>query len=289
MKKCSKFTVQAETSLLPFLRECFPAKSRNHVKGLLTRGQIHIDGKQETHYAKALLPGQVIEVLSAAPEADFETGFPIIFEDDDILVIDKPQGMLSISTDKERERTAYHIITDYVKFKNSSARIFIVHRLDRDTSGIMLFAKNEQMKQQLQENWESLVSYRGYAAVVEGMLEKPEGQIVSWLKQTRTLVVYSSRQSGDGKKAVTNYNTIASGGAYSLLQISLETGRKNQIRVHMKEMGHPVAGDKKYGAAANPLNRLALHANCLTLTNPISGEPMRFESDIPSSFLQLVN
>jgi len=289
LKKCSKFTVQTETSLLPFLRECFPAKSRNHVKGLLTRGQIHIDGKQETHYAKVLLPGQVVEVLSTAPEADFEIGFPIIFEDDDILVIDKPQGMLSISTDKERERTAYHIITDYVKFKNDAARIFIVHRLDRDTSGIMLFAKNEQMKQKLQENWESLVSYRGYVAVVEGMLEKPEGQIVSWLKQTRTLVVYSSKLSGDGKKAVTNYKTITSGGAYSLLQISLETGRKNQIRVHMKEMGHPIAGDKKYGAAANPLNRLALHANCLALTNPISGESMRFESDIPSGFLQLVN
>lgn len=285
MKERLSFTVKTESALLPFLRDCFPAKSRNYVKGLLSRGQVYVDGSAQTHYALPLHAGQVVNIWPAAADTGAAMGFPVIYEDDDIIVIDKPHGMLSIAIDTERENTAYHIVTSYVKSLDSSNRIFIVHRLDRDTSGIMLFAKTEAMKSMLQEDWDSLAVHRGYIAVVEGSPEESEGQIVSWLKQTKTLLVYSSRQKGDGKKAITNYRTIQGNRAYSLMDISLETGRKNQIRVHMSELGHPVAGDKKYRAKTNPLGRLGLHAVSLSVTNPVSGEEMRFESKIPSEFL----
>lgn len=284
MKGNKSFTVRDETTLLPFLRESFPSKSRNYVKGLLGRGQVQVDGATQTHYALALHPGQLVEIVHVSADTEVTAAFPIIYEDGDIIVIDKPQGMLSIATEREREKTAYHMVTDYVKSSGESNRVFIVHRLDRDTSGVMLFAKSEAMKDLLQERWEELVTNRGYVALVEGVPEKEKGQIVSWLKQTRTLVVYSSKYSGDGKKAVTNYETLMSGNTHSLMKISIETGRKNQIRVHMSEMGHPVAGDKKYGAKTNPIGRLALHAASLTVTHPVSGETMCFKSKVPPGF-----
>lgn len=287
MNEKLQFPVTDADTLLPFLRGCFKAKSRNYVKGILARGQVYIDGKAETHYARELRPGQIVEVRMGAAAAETGPAFPIIYEDDNIVVIDKPHGMLSISTDKESERTAYHLITDYVKSRNGASRVFIVHRLDRDTSGVMLFAKNERMKTLLQDEWDELVTRRGYTAVVEGEPPEGEGQIVSWLKQTRTLLVYSSDRSGDGKKAVTNYTVLQSGGGYSLLDVTLETGRKNQIRVHMSDMGNPVAGDKKYGAKTDPLKRLGLHASELALINPITGEAMVFKSKVPPAFSRL--
>jgi len=283
-----KFKVTTETTLLPFLQNCFPKKSRNYVKGLLTRGQVRIGNTIAKHYAIGLRPGQVVTVLAAQSQVQTGPEISVIYEDDDIIVIDKPCGMLSISTDKEKEATAYHAVTDLVKSRSAQNRVFIVHRLDRETSGVMLFAKTELMKNLLQENWDELVTHRGYAAVVEGEPKNPEGRIVSWLLQTKTLLVYSSKTPGDGKKAITNYKTVKTSGEYSLLDVSLETGRKNQIRVHMKDLGNPVVGDKKYGAAIDPLKRLGLHASGLIVKHPVSGEIMRFEAKIPVSFMRLV-
>ena len=214
-----------------------------------------------------------------------KTRLPIIYEDSDIIVVDKPAGMLSVSTDRESENTAYRIISDYMKSKRG--RIFIVHRLDRDTSGVMLFAKSQQIKLILQNNWENMAIKREYIAVVEGDVRVRERSIKSWLKQTKTLLVYSSKREGDGKLAVTNYKAVKTSHKYSLLEISLETGRKNQIRVHMKDIGHPIAGDKKYGSVTNPLRRLGLHASGLTVRHPASGEEMRFESAVPTVFTRL--
>ena len=284
MKKDLKFEVDTEDTLLPFLLSRFGGKSRNYVKGILKRGQIMVDGQSCTDYARRLAPGQQVCVMREAPEVKTELGFSIIYEDDDLIAIDKPAGMLAVATDDERENTAYHMVTDYMKAKVRPGRIFIVHRLDRETSGVLLFAKSERIKHALQENWNDAVITRGYVAVVEGEPAAAERTIKSWLRQTRTLLVYSSKNEGDGKLAVTNYKTVKTANKYSLLDISLETGRKNQIRVHMKDIGHPVAGDKKYGAVADPLGRLGLHASVLIIKHPVSGEVMRFEAGAPGVF-----
>lgn len=285
MKNNSEFEVTSADTLLPFLLASFSGKSRNYVKGLLRRGQITVDGRSCTDYARPLAPGTRVCVLKDAPAGD-ELGFPVIYEDDDIIVIDKPAGMLAVSTDSVQEYTAFYIVNEYLSSRNRAGRAFIVHRLDRDTSGVMLLAKNERVKLALQEDWNESVIRRGYVALVEGQVTEPSGTIRSWLKQTKTFMVYSSGREGDGKLAITSYKTRRVSEHYSLLDISLETGRKNQIRVHMKEMGHPVAGDKKYGATTNPLGRLGLHASELSLKHPVTGETMRFEASTPPAFLK---
>lgn len=282
------FEVREETQLLAFLLERYRGKSRNYVKALLGRGQVTVGGKSVTQFNVKLKPGQQVEVLRDAPNR-IKPPFPIVYEDEQLIVINKPAGMLSIATDAEKERTAYHLLTEYVRAGNPDSRIFIVHRLDRETSGILLFAKDEGMKLALQDNWSELVTRRGYLAVVEGRVDVPGGKIKSWLKQTKTLLVYSAAKDGEGQEAITNYKTIQAGEEYSLLDISLETGRKNQIRVHMKDIGHPVAGDRKYCAKTDPMKRLALHAHLLILRHPYTGESMHFEAKMPGVFSSILN
>jgi len=253
------------------------------------RGQVLVDGESCKDYARLLLPGQQITVLHKAPVLSAKPNIPIIYEDDDMIVIDKPVGILSISTDKEHTNTAYYIMNEYMKSRAKSGRIFIVHRLDRETSGVMLLAKNERTKYALQERWDELTLRRGYIAVVEGNVSPSEGKITSWLKQTKTLLVYSSKTKGDGKLAVTKYCTLQSTERHSLLDISLETGRKNQIRVHMKDMEHPIVGDKKYGALTNPIGRLCLHASVLAIKHPATGEELSFESVVPCDFMKVMS
>lgn len=281
------FEARDKTDLLPFLLVCFGGKSRNYVKALLRRGQVLVNGTRVIQFNAPLMPGARVEVLLSAPSR-ITLPFPLIYEDEDFIVIDKPAGVLSISTDTEKECTAYHILTDYVRGRNPGSRLFVVHRLDRETSGLLLFVKNEALKRTLQENWLRLAALRGYLAVVEGRVDEPNGTVKSWLKQTKTLLVYSSFREGDGKEAVTNYQPIHSGVAYSLLNLSLQTGRKNQIRVHMKDIGHPVAGDRKYGAKTDPMKRLGLHAHLLTLHHPLTGREMKFESAMPQVFSSLL-
>ena len=286
MIKNSEYIVETETTLLPFLLACLSNKSRNYAKGVLKRGQIIVDGKVCTDYACTLKAGQRVEITQGQPQSDYKMSIPVIYEDDDLLVIDKPAGMLSVATDTEKEKTAYHIATEYVKSFRKTARLFIVHRLDRETSGVLLFAKSEKIKLVLQENWEENALRRGYIAVVEGDVKPPEGRISSWLKQTKTLLVYSGVREGDGKLAVTDYKVTRSNESYSTLEISLQTGRKNQIRVHMKDLGFPVAGDKKYGAKTDPIKRLALHAHILEIKHPTAGEAVTFQAKPPKSFVK---
>ena len=210
----------------------------------------------------------------------------IIYEDKELLVVNKPAKLLTISTNNEKEKTLFHKVITYVKKKNQ--KVFIVHRLDKDTSGIVVFAKSESLKKKLQDNWDNLAKIREYVAVVEGHPIKNEGIVSSYLKETKTLYVYSSSKRGDGKKAITHYRKIAGNDKYTMLVINIDTGRKNQIRVHMKDLDCPIVGDKKYEAKSNPINRMALHANKLVLINPKTNKEMTFETDIPNNFINLI-
>ncbi|MNP13644.1 Ribosomal large subunit pseudouridine synthase D [compost metagenome] len=253
---------------------------------MLARGQISVNGRAETAYNFPLQPGQTVTVSKdkIVEEAPL-VGLRIMYEDEDIIVVYKEAGLLSVASSQENELTAYRQLTAHVREKNPNNRIFVVHRLDRDTSGVMMFAKNEVVKQTLQNSWQDMVKERTYIALVEGKIKKSEGTITSWLKESSTLKMYSSPHANDGQLAITHYKTIQTNSYFSLLEVNLETGRKNQIRVHMQDIGHPVAGDKKYGAKTKTIGRLGLHAQILAFEHPTKGEVMTFKSDIPKTFL----
>lgn len=281
------FSVNEEAELLPFLLENMKKNSRNSVKSMLTRGQVSVNGRTVTKHNHLLHPGQKVEILAnkAALNESKLTGLTIIYEDDAIIVIDKEASLLSMAAKDKNERTAFSEVSAYVRRQDPRQRVFIVHRLDRDTSGVLLFAKSEEVKIALQDHWDEVVKERIYTALVEGNVRKDSGTIKSWLKETRTYKVYSNPTDNGGQLAITHYKKIRSNRQYSLLEVKLETGRKNQIRVHMEEIGHPVVGDKKYGSTVNPIKRLGLHATALTIIHPITKEVMKFESAIPSSFI----
>lgn len=209
----------------------------------------------------------------------------IIYEDKEILVVNKPSGILTVSTPKEKEKTLFHEVSDYVKKSNPKAKVFIIHRLDKDTSGIVMFAKNQNIKYMYQNAWDKIVLKRGYVAVVNGKLNNKQDTIKSYLKETKTLFVYSSNKK-DGKLAITSYKVLKENKKYSMLDIEIKTGRKNQIRVHMKDINHPILGDKKYGIKDN-VKRLMLHANELILINPKTKKKMEFICNVPSIFENL--
>lgn len=281
----TEYVVTESAGLLEFLLQNLSGKSRNNVKSLLTHKEVSVDGQIVTQYDYKLKPGQTIRLVPSWNQRQMQKTLPdILYEDDELIVVNKPAGLLSIATEQEKAHTAYHLLTEYVKQYNPKGRIFAVHRLDRETSGVLMVAKNERIKLALQNSWADLVSERGYLAVVEGQLQEKSGRIRSFLKETKTMLVYSSGVEGDGQEAVTMYQVIGETKDYSLLKIQLETGRKNQIRVHMKELGHPVAGDKKYGAATDPLRRLGLHAYRLKLEHPFTHQTMCFEAPMPKEF-----
>lgn len=281
------FQVTEEAELLPFLLENMKKNSRNSIKSMLTRGQVSVNGMSITKHNHKLLTGQTVEILpnKAALNESMLTGLTILYEDESIIVIDKEEGLLSMAAKDKNEKTAFSEVSSYVKKQDSRQRVFIVHRLDRDTSGVLLFAKSEKVKMQLQDHWDEVVKERLYTALVEGNVKKDKGTIKSWLKETRTFKVYSNPTDNGGQLAITHYRKIRSNRQYSLLEVNLETGRKNQIRVHMEEIGHPVVGDKKYGSTVNPIKRLGLHASALTIVHPVTNEIMKFESEIPASFI----
>ena len=215
-------------------------------------------------------------------------GLAILHEDRDIIVVDKPPGLLTISTDREKSRTAYFILTDYVRkgVAKSRNRIFIVHRLDRETSGILIFAKNEQAKFRLQSQWQD--TKKTYLAVVHGRCEKRAETITTYLAENQARGVYTTHDTRRGKLARTAYKVLKQTKDFSLLEIDLLTGRKHQIRVHLADIGHPVVGDKRYGQERKPHNRLALHAQSISLEHPFSGEPLTFETKVPAYFTTLM-
>ena len=226
--------------------------------------------------------------FSNKPSKHQPHGLTILYEDYDIVVVDKVAGLLTMGTDSEREKTAFFLLSEYVKKGNhrSGNRIFIVHRLDRDTSGLLVFAKNEQAKHFLQDNWERFD--KKYFAVVQGVLREKAGTITSYLTENKCYMVYSVTDPEKGKLAKTGYQVIKESEKYSLLEITLFTGRKHQIRVHFSEKGHPVVGDKCYGDPDKCAKRMALHSASLKIVHPYTNKEMVFETEIPSWFNTLV-
>ena len=286
MDKITYLEVNEKTELMKFLIAHLIGKGRNSIKSLLARGQVSLNNSVITKFDYPLEKGQQVVINWTKDESQLE-GLKILFEDPYLIVIDKEAGLLSVSSDKEKEITAYSILNEHIKKKDIRKRIFVVHRLDRDTSGVMMFAKSKEIQQSLQNAWQDVVVERSYVVVVEGRVKKEQDTISSWLKQSKALIMYSSHIPEDGQKAITHYRVIKRNTNYSLLEVHLETGRKNQIRVHMHDIGHNIIGDKKYGATKNPLKRLGLHARVLAFKHPVTGEQKRFETLTPKEFLSL--
>jgi 23S rRNA pseudouridine1911/1915/1917 synthase len=282
----AKVTEPAE--LMKFLIEKFPEKSRTTIKSMLSHKQITVDDLVTTQFDFPLKRGQMVFLnKEKTKEKPKFRGLRIVHEDADLIVIEKNSGLLSMASETEKNKTAYSMLSEYVKRFDPKNLIFIVHRLDRDTSGLMMFAKSKKVQELMQKAWTEAIVERSYVVVVEGIVEKPEGTITSWLKENKALVMYSSQTPEDGQKSITHYKVLKSNNQFSLLEVKLETGRKNQIRVHMKDIGHPVTGDKKYGAKLNPIGQMGLHARVLAFRHPITGKPFRFDTPVPTKFQQL--
>jgi 23S rRNA pseudouridine1911/1915/1917 synthase len=288
-KKETSLVVEKPQELMAFLIEKLTSKNRNTIKSMLRDKQVVVDGEPISQFNHPLVPGNKLVIeLSKPPEKISYHGLKIIFEDEYLIVIDKKEGMLSIATNKSKDQTAYSILSDHVKRYDPRNKIFVIHRLDKDTSGIMMFAKNPEVQKLVQESWGPTTKERTYVAVVQGVLPNPSGTYSSYLVESKALIVHSSQNKNFGVYAETHYETISSNRFYSLLKLNLETGRKNQIRVHMQALEHPIVGDEKYGATKNPIGRLGLHALSLAFEHPITKELLKFESPIPSSFLSAV-
>ncbi|MFT5698474.1 MAG: 23S rRNA pseudouridine1911/1915/1917 synthase [Desulforhopalus sp.] len=287
-KDLSSYKVVEKETLLVSLIANFPKKTRKLLKAVLKDKQVSVEGKNVTQFDYIVIPGQNVEVSwEKSKNVSHPRELNILHIDEDIIVINKPAGLLTIATDKEKRRTAYSMLSAYVKTQGAENKIYIVHRLDRETSGLLMFARSEEVKLQIQETWNTTISERTYVGVVEGDVDPPEGTVTSWLTESSAFTVYSSKNDMTGKKAITHYKKIDGTKDLSLLQINLETGRKHQIRVHMQDIGHPIVGDKKYGAGANFMGRMALHAMVLSFTHPKTGEKCHFDTGIPTKFRQL--
>lgn len=275
-----KYIVKENEILIEFLKKMFSNLSKNSVKSLLHNEKVFVNGNMTTKYNYELNAGDIVEIREKVAK-----NIDIIYEDKDIIVINKPSGLLTVATEKEKNKTAYHLVMEYLKKKNKNNRIFIIHRLDKDTSGIIMFAKNERAKHLYQDNWNDIVKKRCYYAVIDGKMENKEGMIKSYLKENGNMV-YSVKDRS-GKLAITEYKVLKERKNISLLDINLKTGRKNQIRVHMKENKTPILGDLKYGEKSKLINRLALHAYKLELVNPITKKLLTFEINMPNEFKML--
>ena len=273
---------------MEFVQASLPEMKRTRIKQMLAHNQVAVNGIPQRQFDLELNPGDSVKVNFVREFKVFSNRrLKIVYEDDDIIVINKGYGLLSMGNDKVSDGTAYSILRDYVKWANPMNKIFIVHRLDRDTSGLMMFAKNQQAKERMQHNWNNMVLNRKYLAVVEGVPENETGVVRSYLVENSQYEVYSTNNPDEGQLAVTRYKVLNAGKNFSLLEVELDTGRKNQIRVHMKDLGHPISGDRKYGASTSPIHRLALHAQTLRFIHPTTQKEMSFSTPIPSSFASL--
>lgn len=283
-------TATHSAKLLDYLFEIMPSKSRTTVKSYLRNGQVSVGDMRCTQFDQELKVGDKVVVnFEKVKEGLKHSMIRIVYEDDYLIVVNKNSGLLSIATDKEMNKTAYNIIRDYLRRDDESAKVFVVHRLDRETSGLMVFAKDEQTKLDMQRHWEDVVTERKYVAVCEGEMEQKEGVIETYLTESKALKVYATTKE-QGRIARTYIKVLKT--SYrrnlSLVELQLSTGRKNQIRAHLEYVGFPIIGDKKYGAKyLSPIGRVALHALSLCFIHPVTGENMKFQTSMPVQFLKL--
>lgn len=277
-----KYTIPQDASLLEALASLFPQSSKTTLRSWIKEGRVQVGGTILKNAQLGVLEGQ--ELLIGNRKKFIGNQIPIIYEDADLIVIDKPSGLLSVATAFEKGDTAHGLLKAYYR----SRRVYIVHRLDQDTSGVMLFAFNEEACQRLKKIFEAHDIERSYTAIVDGQMEVPSGKWESFLFEDDQYVVHTTHDAKKGEKAITHFETVSSNKRYSWLNLTLETGKKNQIRVHCQEAGHSVVGDKKYGSHANPIRRLCLHAHLLAFNHPISHKAMRFESPVPEDFYKVM-
>lgn len=283
------WTAAEESTLMQCLEAKLTDHKRTSIKALMKYNQVALNSMPTSQFDQPVHAGDTLSVNFTRPFVVFShPRIKLVYEDNDIIVINKGSGILSVSTDNVKDGTAYSILRDYLKKKDPRLMLFVVHRLDRDTSGLMMFAKNVEAKEAMQHNWNNMVLGRRYVAVVEGKVEQEEGVVKSYLAETSQFEVYSTQNPDEGQLAITRFKRLQCNNGYSLMELSLDIGRKNQIRVHMKDLGHPIVGDRKYGAKASPIRRLGLHARTLHFAHPVTKKEMLFETPIPSRFLSLL-
>lgn len=278
------FEVSESVDLLPFLSEKLPQYKRTALKQMLAHKQVRINGSVTSRATQSLDPGAKVEVNLTREFREFtHRRLRIVYEDDQIIVINKGYGLLSIGDDTGRNReTAYSILRDYLKWAHKDNKLFIVHRLDRDTTGLMVFAKTIEAKEALQHNWNNMVLERKYVCLVEGTPDPPEGTVRTRLAENSRHEVYTlPADSQEGQLAITRYRTLGSLRGLTIVECELDTGRKNQIRVHMKHLGTPISGDHRYGGHPSPLHRMCLHALSLRFVHPTTRRDMRFTTPFP--------
>jgi 23S rRNA pseudouridine1911/1915/1917 synthase len=280
-----KTTITKPTTLFEFLTEQYPDSPKTRVKKLLQSGNIRCNNKVATLYSLRLKPGDIVEIDSVSGTATKAAlPFQILFEDQYIVVIDKPVGIVTSSTD-DTTSIQWLVTQSLKKQSRGKMRAYVVHRLDKEVSGVLLLAKNHTVMNKIKDRWRETEKH--YYALVEGKPKEPDGTIESWLIEDKTQKVHSTYESAESKFAITHYKTVKQVNNYTLLDINLETGRKNQIRVHLSEIGCPIVGDRKYGASSEFTRRIRLHAYYLSFPHPISGDKIIIESPMPDGFLSL--
>ena len=301
-KQDTVLRVEQEGLLMDFLQAKMGGMAKSSIKQVLGQRRVTVNNAIQTRHDTPIRRGDTVVVASG--RGNIELRHPklrIVYEDDALIVVEKKNGLLTVPVNqKSSETTVFSILKEYVKKQSYRNTVHVVHRLDRETSGLLVFAKSPELQEYMRTYWRQLVTKRTYVALVEGQLEKKEGKITSWLTENpRTALVSSSPVDNGGQLAITNYKVLREsnlqtdemdlGAAYSLVELNLETGRTNQIRVHMASMGHPVVGDRKYGHGneSSPIDRLCLHARVLEFIHPMTEKKVRFEASTPKEFARI--
>lgn len=282
-----RYTVGKSAPLLEWLLENVKTASKTKIKQTLQGRGIKVDGKTVTQFDYELKPGMKVAVSKSKRNDTFKSRYvKIVYEDRYLVVVEKAVGILSMAAGHSALNVK-KVLDDYFHKSRQNCQAHVVHRLDRDTSGLMIYAKDKETELALEQDWHHNVYDRRYVAVVSGEMEEDEGTVANWLKDNKAYVTYSSPVDNGGKYAVTHFHTLARTTEHSLVEFRLETGRKNQIRVHTADMGHPVCGDIKYGNGDDPCHRLCLHAYVLCFYHPVTHQPMEFETPVPVEFRRL--
>jgi len=261
-----------------------PGAPNRTLRRMLALGRVRLNGDPCKVGSRPARAGDVVEICDGTATSRRFRGLEIVYEDEDLLVIHKPAGLLTVATMHERERTAYAYLREYLSGPRKKQKVFIVHRLDKFVSGLLVFAKSEMVKSGLQAQFERHRIERGYWAIVEGRVDRDRGTIRSRLAQDHSLRMHSTQQPRGGKEAITHYRVLRRLPQTTCLEIRLETGRKNQIRVHLSELGHPIVGDQAYGSGIDPLGRMGLHAFRLGFIHPVRRTELHFETEPPPEF-----
>lgn len=286
----AKLTIREDSTLLAAAAALLPDHKPTKLKSMLRHNQLAVNGVPSTQFDQPVTAGDQLWVnFDRSFQVFSHPRIKLVYEDNDIIVVDKGYGVLSTAAGKPSDDTVYNIMKKYARGFSDKANVYVVHRLDRDTSGLMLLTRTKQARDKLISNWNNMVIDRRYIAIVEGKVEQKEGTVKSFLAENPdTFEMYSTDDKKLGRLAVTRYRVVKQGSRFAMVELEIKTGRKNQIRVHMHDLGNPVSGDRKYGGHPSPINRIALHATTLTIVHPITGKAITFTSPAPDNFNTMI-